>query len=90
VLWEYDIKFFVLIRGALTPPPRMDVPVMKMPLEMSVYWHVWGYHAAPMTERPMSNPMPSRPHEYGLVSVRNFPGENCSPAPVNNMSTKQY
>jgi hypothetical protein len=27
-----EIKFFVRMRGALTPPPRIDVPVMKMPL----------------------------------------------------------
>ena len=27
-----DIKFFVLIRGALTPPPRIEEPVMKIPL----------------------------------------------------------
>lgn len=26
------IRFFVLIRGALTPPPRMDAPVTKIPL----------------------------------------------------------
>lgn len=26
------IKFLVLIRGARTPPPRMDEPVMKIPL----------------------------------------------------------
>lgn len=27
-----EIKFFVLMRGALTPPPNIDVPVMNMPL----------------------------------------------------------
>jgi hypothetical protein len=27
-----EIRFLVLIRGALTPPPRIEVPVMKMPL----------------------------------------------------------
>jgi len=27
-----EIKFLVRIRGALTPPPMIDVPVMKMPL----------------------------------------------------------
>jgi hypothetical protein len=31
-----DTRFFVRIRGALTPPPRMEDPVVKMPLEM------WG------------------------------------------------
>ena len=27
------IKFLVRIRGALTPPPRMDAPVTKIPLQ---------------------------------------------------------
>ena len=27
-----EIKFFVRIRGALTPPPMIEEPVMKMPL----------------------------------------------------------
>jgi hypothetical protein len=27
-----EIRFLVRIRGARTPPPRMDEPVMKMPL----------------------------------------------------------
>lgn len=27
-----DIRFFVLILGALTPPPRIEEPVMKIPL----------------------------------------------------------
>ena len=28
-----EIRFLVRIRGALTPPPRMEDPVMRMPLE---------------------------------------------------------
>lgn len=28
-----DIRFFVLIRGALTPPPRMETPVVNIPLQ---------------------------------------------------------
>jgi hypothetical protein len=28
----YLMKFLVVIRGALTPPPRIDVPVVKIPL----------------------------------------------------------
>jgi hypothetical protein len=31
-----EIKFFVLILGALTPPPRIEEPVMKIPLLMFV------------------------------------------------------
>lgn len=27
-----ETKFLVRIRGALTPPPRIDAPVVKMPL----------------------------------------------------------
>jgi hypothetical protein len=27
-----EIRFFVRMRGALTPPPRIEVPVMKIPL----------------------------------------------------------
>jgi hypothetical protein len=29
-----EIKFFVRIRGALTPPPRMDTPVVQIPLRV--------------------------------------------------------
>jgi hypothetical protein len=28
----HEIKFFVLILGARTPPPRIEAPVMKIPL----------------------------------------------------------
>jgi len=28
-----EIRFLVRIRGALTPPPMMEEPVMKMPLK---------------------------------------------------------
>lgn len=28
----YEMRFLVLIRGALTPPPRIDDPVTKIPL----------------------------------------------------------
>jgi hypothetical protein len=27
-----EIRFFVRMRGAFTPPPRMEEPVMNMPL----------------------------------------------------------
>ena len=27
-----EIRFFVLIRGAFTPPPMMEEPVMNIPL----------------------------------------------------------
>jgi hypothetical protein len=28
-----EMRFLVRMRGALTPPPSMDVPVIKIPLE---------------------------------------------------------
>ena len=28
-----EMRFFVRIRGALTPPPKIEDPVMKMPLQ---------------------------------------------------------
>lgn len=28
----YEMRFLVLILGARTPPPRIDAPVMKIPL----------------------------------------------------------
>jgi hypothetical protein len=30
------MRFLVRMRGARTPPPRMEVPVMKMPLREKV------------------------------------------------------
>jgi hypothetical protein len=74
----HDIGFLVRVRGALTPPSRMDVPVTKIP------------QSALITEKRTSNATPSRPHEYidRLVSVRSLPGENCSPALVKRMSKK--
>lgn len=37
-----EIRFLVRIRGALTPPPRIEEPVMKMPLEDLVRWGCVG------------------------------------------------
>lgn len=34
--WTYLIKFFVDIRGALTPPPRIEEPVTKIPLKRTI------------------------------------------------------
>lgn len=42
----YETRFFVVMRGALTPAPKMLAPVIKMP------------QPAPTTERPMHRPMP--------------------------------
>lgn len=70
----HEMRFFVLILGARTPPPKMDEPVMKMPLQAppnrttvlpSVTPSSWRgvgkgtrYHPAPRTERPMHKPTP--------------------------------
>ena len=56
-----DMRFFVLMRGALTPPPRIDDPVTKMP------------HAAPTTDRPMHSAMPKSAHANGDTASRKPP-----------------
>ena len=75
-----DIRFLVLIRGALTPPPRIEEPVMKIPLFeiLSVFarvrvWYSCAYHAAPTTDRPMQRPMPRSAHACGDTLSRNRP-----------------
>lgn len=68
------IKFFVVIRGALTPAPKTEDPVMKIP------------HAAPTTENPMHEAIPRLAHMYGETFSRNSPTLKDSPAPVKSMS----
>lgn len=34
-----DTRFFVRIRGALTPPPKMEDPVVKIPLDREYNEH---------------------------------------------------
>jgi hypothetical protein len=57
-----EIKFFVRIRGARTPPPIIEDPVIKIPLKICQRIHGWWetdvYHAAPTTDNPMQRPMP--------------------------------
>jgi hypothetical protein len=67
-----EIKFFVLILGALTPPPRIEEPVMKIPLlTLSQYFVLSKLflldaqctdHAAPTTERPIQRAIPVLAH----------------------------
>lgn len=52
------IKFFVVIRGARTPAPRIDEPVMKIP------------QAAPTTLKPIQLAIPKLAHKYGEVVSR--------------------
>lgn len=61
-----EIRFLVLIRGALTPAPRIDEPVMKMP------------QAAPTTENEIAIAIPRVPQRYGDVSVKYLPGRRDS------------
>ena len=63
-------RFFVLMRGALTPPPRMEEPVVNMP------------QPAPMTDREREAAIPIPAHMCGDVSVRNHAMSNLSPCPV--------
>jgi hypothetical protein len=79
-----EIKFFVRIRGALTPAPRIDEPVIKIPLDacelltvlpktVPSHWILRPYHAAPTTERPMQSAIPVHAHAYGEIDSRKFP-----------------
>lgn len=64
----------MVIRGAFTPAPMTDDPVMKIP------------HAAPTTENPIHETIPRLAHMYGDTDSRNAPTLNASPDPLNNMS----
>jgi len=74
-----EIKFFVRIRGALTPPPRIEDPVMNIPLDvvngLATYDPIfaWTYHAAPTTDRPMHKPIPRSAQTYGDIVSKNCP-----------------
>jgi hypothetical protein len=77
-----EIRFLVRIRGALTPPPRMDDPVMKIPLSVRTSsYHQSSrqrkgnvpYQAAPTTESPIHMAMPRSAHAYGETDSRKAP-----------------
>lgn len=78
-----EIKFFVRIRGALTPPPIILVPVTNIPLLTPLtdcFFTVLAdlissatYHAAPTTLSPIHSAIPSVAHVYGDVSSKNRP-----------------
>lgn len=68
------IKFFVVIRGARTPAPRIEEPVMKIP------------QAAPTTLKPIQAAIPRQAHRYGEVVSRKLPKLKVSPWPVKRMS----
>jgi hypothetical protein len=56
-----EIRFFVRIRGALTPPPTIEEPVKKIP------------HAAPTTDNPMHKAIPIFAQAYGETDSRKWP-----------------
>jgi hypothetical protein len=73
-----EIRFFVRIRGARTPPPMIEEPVMKIPLGICQMVIISGlrergtiYHAAPTTDSPMQSPMPKLAQACGDTSSRN-------------------
>lgn len=72
-----EIKFLVLMRGALTPPPMMLTPVVWIPLHTITHYFKnkninYTYTAAPTTERATDRPMPTVAHMWGEVSSRNL------------------
>jgi hypothetical protein len=90
------MRFLVRIRGARTPPPRMDEPVTKIPLRsctnqpmspkpVRMEGNKCTHHPAPRTLSPMQRPMPVDAHMYGLDSSRNRPTLNASPEPARRL-----
>ena len=74
------MRFFVLILGARTPPPRIDEPVMKIPLAFlrQMLYRVSimpfrSYQAAPTTESPMQRAIPRVAHVCGDTVSRKSP-----------------
>lgn len=68
------MRFFVVIRGARTPAPMMEAPVIKIP------------QAAPTTENPIHDAIPKFAQRYGDVVSKNSPKLNVSPCPVKSIS----
>lgn len=74
-----DIKFFVLIRGAFTPAPRILTPVVWIPLKciiivkkLHLLYDSYTYTAAPTTERATDIEIPKSDHIYGEVVSKNL------------------
>lgn len=76
-----EMRFLVRIRGARTPPPTIEDPVMKMPLERKICQcpgssqapEGYPYHAAPTTDRPMHSEMPKLAQAVGDTDSRKAP-----------------
>jgi hypothetical protein len=66
-----EIRFFVRMRGALTPPPRILTPVANIPLNILRVYSVNRndclksrciYRAAPSTDSDTANAIPVNAH----------------------------
>lgn len=66
-----EMRFFVRIRGTLTPPPNILTPVANMPLQIrkllnlsmnNLFFFVQNYNAAPVTESETARAMPINAH----------------------------
>lgn len=73
-----EIKFLVVILGALTPAPKMDEPVIKIP------------QAAPMTDSPMHEAIPRFAQKYGETFDKNRPMFISSIFPVRSLDSMKY
>jgi hypothetical protein len=77
-----EIKFLVLILGALTPPPTILTPVVWIPLKYITIFYEFSlvkleettYKAAPTTDKDTASPIPIDAHMYGDVSPKNLKG----------------
>lgn len=76
-----EMRFLVRIRGARTPPPTIEDPVIKMPLKRKTREFVepsqapegLPYHAAPTTDKPMHSEMPKLAQPVGETDSRKAP-----------------
>lgn len=94
-----EMRFLVRIRGALTAAPRIDEPVMAIPLQnvsikmtigaslMRSHPRICAYQAAPTTDRPMHSAIPKFAQAEGVTDSKKAPTLKDSPLPVKSIST---
>jgi hypothetical protein len=63
------MRFFVLMRGAMTPPPRMLLPVMKMPLQVEKCKAVLERGCQIKRLRPLPSACVTTPHRLRFPIV---------------------
>lgn len=73
-----EIKFLVVILGALTPAPKMEEPVMKIP------------QAAPITDNPIQEAIPRLAQKYGETLDKKRPMLISSIFPVRSLDSMKY